>query len=1102
MMNRTKVQRSRRFRAARGNSDHIVHLCLVLLLILAGSSHAAAIRKVLSSDEIPKRLFIGSHFIFHESDSLYLNGRLLQRGDDYSFSANLGAFDLSSLEISPGDTLIACYRKLPPWLEVSYGRELPPASTSAATTPRPQQRPVGVLSRTSASSVSISGAKSFRFSARTAGSSEFSQSLDLTISGELAPGVTITGAVSDRGYDPSYGTANSRLNELDKVNLRLTSPSITAQVGDIETIDRLSSVAPTSRAASGAMFVVQRERWHVDAMAARPKGRYASVRFMGRDGLQGPYAISESGRPLPVAPRSEQVWLDGERLERGTNKDYTVDYPTGRITFNVNHPIDSRRRIEVDFQPLASGYKGELLSTGGSAIFGDSLLTIALELRRDGDDKDQPLWGEPTAEDRRLLARVGDSTVLAVRSGVRPDSTGSYLLVTDSLPDSVYQYVGRENGDYSITFSFAGVGAGSYRFLGTDQYEYVGDGGGDYLPVVAPIAPERADHYRLRARLRSRVLGQISTDIRQSVYDRNLFSSLDDSDNDGLYYLLRLDKKFGKSARTNELSLEVRHRQTEYRTHERLNAPEFQREFLLPEHYTPTSDETLYRWQGAVTPSRFVTVRTGLSRLEYEHVFSSNKVNVRAEMKPHYRVEAVAGFEGMRSRFTSGDSTQRGNGEYAMGQLRLLLADGITLSSMLESDNRKHDYSGTGQGTRYQRYELGLSGRSESLRYEQYREDSLTGRWLRTFQRRRASLASNRRLGDLSYQFIVTHQWLDKVLSAEKSFLGRLGYRYHDGKRNLTVDGAYVVSTETRNARGLTYLEVEPGRGNFIFQDGTYLPDPDGDYIQVEELLSDRSRVRRGERSFHLRREFSQVYIRFDSRIEEELLDEGAREWYWLVPFLSDKSQPFLFYDRRYDADIRLAKMHSFHVVNLSYSEDMQQRLAAGKVRQRSHRKETVSLKQVVNEVFFEETLDLFQIDRDQSYGGGGDVDGFKVGLSARRRFSTLELTVGGVFRRAESSQGELSRIYLASLGARRQLARKGELRTLIELYTQQLTNIGTTPSYFLTDNKPGERGAIWSVRLNYGLKGELRLNFSLTGRHADNRTARLTGRGELVAGF
>ncbi len=186
----------------------------------------------------------------------------------------------------------------------------------------------------------------------------------------------------------------------------------------------------------------------------------------------------------------------------------------------------------------------------------------------------------------------------------------------------------------------------------------------------------------------------------------------------------------------------------------------------------------------------------------------------------------------------------------------------------------------------------------------------------------------------------------------------------------------------------------------------------------------------------------------------------------------------------------------------MSYSEDLQQRLASGVVRQRSHRKESVGLKQVVDELFLEETLDLFQIDRDQSYGGGGDVDGFKVGLSARRRFSVLELTVGGTYRRAESSQRELSRIYLASLGARRQLARKGELRTLIELYTQRLTNMGTTPSYFLTDNKPGKRGAIWSVRLNYGLKGELRLNFSLTGRHADNRTARLTGRGELVAGF
>lgn len=1068
-------------------------------MLVAATVNSSAVRQVLVGPEIPNRLFIGSHFIFHGSDSLYLNGHLLQRGVDYSFSTGQGAFDLSSLQPTVNDTLIASYHKLPLWLATSYGAALPTEAPSTTTVP-PFPSDLSLPRRPAdKSSVSLNGAKTFRFLARTNGPSEFSQSLDLSIQGELAPGVTISGAVSDRGYDPSYGTANSRLNELDKVRLTLNSPSVTAQIGDLTVHNRSSSTRAIPRTVSGARFVVHKSRWHVDALAARPKGRFATVRFEGDDGLQGPYFLSEAGRSQPVVPNSESVWLDGEHLERGTTEDYTMEYATGDITFNVNHPIDRRSRIEIDYEPLTADYKGELLSIGSGAVFGDSTFTVDIEMQRDGDDKDQPLWGELSAADTRLLSQVGDSTGRAVRSGVTLDSLGAYRLVVDSLPDSVFQYVGAPNGDYSVSFSFVGLGAGSYRFLGVDVYEFVGVGQGDYLPVVMLAAAERTDNYRLRARLNNATLGVITADLRQSRYDRNLFSTLDDGDNDGLYYRVNLDKRFG---REEELSLSVRHRQAEYNTLERLNEPEFQREFLLPRQYGQDNDETVFRGRSVVKPFSFLTVRSEFGRLEYAGLFHSNKGRIGLRIVPQDRLDITLNAEAIRAKYSPDGQPRRGDGENLLGRVRLKVTSNISLTSLFESDNRKHDYYGLAQGTRYLRSNIGLNSAHEQLRFEQYREDSLVTDWNEILKRQRLSVASNRRFGDMNYQLTVTHQWLDGPSISERSFLGRLGYRYHNQLRRLTIEGAYTISTESRHARGLTYLEVEPGRGDYILEDSIFVPDPDGNYIQVDQLLSDRSRVRRGEKSFHLRREFSHVYVRFNSRINEELLDNGERGLLWGLPFYSDESEPYLFYDRQYDSDLRLWKVRGFHVVNLSYRETMQRRLVVDALRLRRQREESVSLKEVAGDTYLEQKLEIFQIDRDRYYGSAGEIDGYMVSLSARRHISSLDITTGGSYRRAESATDERSQLYTVSLNARWQMVRRGELRSSVEIYTQRLTNAGDAPSYFLTDNKPGARGAIWSVNLNYGLKGEVRVNFSLTGRHADNRTARLTGRTELVAGF
>ncbi|MBN1211566.1 MAG: hypothetical protein JXA92_03235, partial [candidate division Zixibacteria bacterium] len=303
---------------------------IFILSFLSSRVLAAPTRRTLASAEIPGQLSTGSRFIFFESDTLYLNGHLLQREVDYRFLSGYGYFDLSRLNPAEGDTLTVIYTALPTWLEKSYGRPLeikPPTDDGNSYQPSLNTRPA---QRRTGTELDISGAKSFRFSARTAGSSEFSQSLDLKIAGELSPGLEITGSISDRGYDPAYGTANSRLNEIDRVNIRLQSRRLSAQVGDVN-INPLSS-GGYNRSVSGASFALDYPAWFVRGAVARPKGLFETYSFYGQDGFQGPYRVGGGSGAVAIVPGSETVWLDGIQLERGANKDYIMDYVTGRIT--------------------------------------------------------------------------------------------------------------------------------------------------------------------------------------------------------------------------------------------------------------------------------------------------------------------------------------------------------------------------------------------------------------------------------------------------------------------------------------------------------------------------------------------------------------------------------------------------------------------------------------------------------------------------------------------------------------------------------------------------------------------------------------------------
>lgn len=1069
--------------------------CLLFLLITFQASliQARTITEYIGA-EIPRQITVPSAGIYIDSDTLYMNGRPLARGTEYRYSSVDRTFVLE-IDAAETDTLTVIYSEVPAWVGRTYGREIPEVVASTDAVPIPQQLESPPMSGGFAQDIKLSGAKTFRFNAQSSGANDFGQSLDLKITGELAPGLELTGALTDRGYDPTYGTATSRLSELDRLNLQLKSHRLLARIGDITLPN---SFGGPGKNVSGASMALSYPRWTMHAAAARPKGRFASVNLTGENGFQGPYQVGQQGKARPIVPGSETVYLDGRPLERGLDKDYTFDYPNGQITFSVRNPIDRRSRIEIDFEPQATTYRQELLGGGGSAILGDSLVIVSTEMLREGDDRDQLLLGELSEFDKGLLQSSGD--VDPLRSGIRGDTSGNYTLVADSLPDSVFMYVGPQAGQYDVTFSYVGRGQGDYLFLGSDNYRYAGSGKGDYLPMVQLPRPVRSDYFQSTVDIRT-AAGQLSANIRHSTADRNLFSEFDDNDNSGLFYSLDYIKEWQGNGRPGKFSLQRRVREATFAQRERLNVADFTREYFLPVGYVPASDEIIHRGNLLVNPFSWLTLEPNFAYLRYTGEFGSSTGGGAVTISPGDRLSVRSSWQELSAERTSDSSNASGSARTFTSSARYRIGKSYSLASAFEQDQRDNDYFGVRQGTRYNRWSVGAGSDNESILYERLIEDSLMPNWSESAKRDRVTGSSNRRIGNFSYSAAATWQNLREVQSSEEGFLGRATMNYVDNRRQLNVSSSYLVSEEQRYARGITYLEVESGRGNFILENGRYIPDQFGNFIQVEELLSTRARVRRGEKSFQLSKDWELIDVRFTSQIQEELLESGERSVWWAVPFLTDMTQPYLYFSRRYDSDLRLLPWGGFHAINLLVSDDIEERLVGDTRPLRRDSRGRITFKQFSGILFFEESLELFRADRDAYYGGIGVVDGYRIGGIVRRVTSLMEVSGGGAYRNAKAT-GQQVDLYSLLLGSRLRVLNKGELRSDIEVYRQIFDGVSEEYSYQLTESKYGTRGLVWTLGANYGVRQGLKINVMLTGRHSDDRPGRVTGRGEVVASF
>ena len=143
---------------------------------------------------------------------------------------------------------------------------------------------------TSPSTIRWQGFKSFSLSTSNAGRAEWSQGLELSVDGEIAEGVQMRAAISDRYSDAAssrgYNSA-TRLGDLDRFYLETESQRFYGRFGQLALNTPLSGA--TARQATGATLRWRSGDHAVGGYVGRVASQPVRVRLATQSNVAGPY---------------------------------------------------------------------------------------------------------------------------------------------------------------------------------------------------------------------------------------------------------------------------------------------------------------------------------------------------------------------------------------------------------------------------------------------------------------------------------------------------------------------------------------------------------------------------------------------------------------------------------------------------------------------------------------------------------------------------------------------------------------------------------------------------------------------------------------------
>ncbi len=370
----------------------------------------------------------------------------------------------------------------------------------------------------------------------------FSGGIRISLDGKLSDDMTIAGVLSDQSIPFQPEGSTQTLNEIDKIYIHVNHPHFSVTGGDISIEKNYGKYLNINKSMIGINNNFKSNSWSGDLFIGGAKGMYHSLLFFGTDQNQGPYFLtSKSGdRNIVIISGSESVWLDGKKLTRGRNYDYTIDYNNAEISFTPKRLIHFDSEIFIEYEYSDFNYSNDLL--GGLIKYekSDKIITnLSWVQEKDKFNNDLIILNEAEQDS---LSSVGDGEFIL--SSVTSDSSGDYVLQNEIF---IYFPGTTDQDKYSIRFYFDEKGSYMRKILpdGTLFYEYIpehlrSEWNDYYSPEKKIPKPEKKNYYHFQGNYPISEKGYSKVELVLSQTDLNTESFIDDNDNLGTAYNVEL----------------------------------------------------------------------------------------------------------------------------------------------------------------------------------------------------------------------------------------------------------------------------------------------------------------------------------------------------------------------------------------------------------------------------------------------------------------------------------------------------------------------------------------------------------------------------------
>lgn len=667
--------------------------------------------------------------------------------------------------------------------------------------------------------------------------------LDLQITGRLSDKVSLRASIQDTNIPLQEGGYSQKLDEFDQIFIELFSNNWSIRAGDLFLENRQSRFLNFNKKVQGistAFSFGKESKTSIFAAAALVRGQYARSSFIGQEGNQGPYKLLGPNNELYilVISGSERVFVNGILLERGENNDYIIDYNAGEIIFTSLFPITSEMRINVEYQYTVQNYT-RLVTYGGITHEAEKW-SIGGFVYSENDIKNQPLQQNLSSEQVEILKQAGDDTSQMVAPSAYPDSySENKILYRKILVNGVEIFefsTDPEEELYNVRFSLVGNNLGNYILASNAAvgriFEYIepinGIPQGNYEPIIRLAAPSKIQIATVLGKYNPSEKTLIDFEGGISNNDLNLYSPVDDSNNEGLAGKLNARQRIYTGAKW-ELDAFANYQfiQKEFRTIERLFNIEFDRDWNLNGINTTDGNQSYL-----VTGTNLRLPEKGqfnyqFEKLDFSKSFDGSRhvVNGRFIFNK-FLIQEQGSMLNSDSNYASSKFVRNETlAKYHFGKnwvggtIRLednreRLKETGQLSALSQSFNEFGAFVGRGDSTKVF-VEVG---------YLQRANDSLMNGFLQKVNTSRSYYLKSRLLktekSDLS--LFVNYRNLkftDPAIENEPSLNSRLLYndRYFD--QLIQVTTAYETTSGTIPQQEFTYLEVEPGQGIYTWND-------------------------------------------------------------------------------------------------------------------------------------------------------------------------------------------------------------------------------------------------------------------------------------------